>query len=399
MARPPARGALIHYHEIALKGKNRGFFLKQLATNLQMACSGLSVGPLRRPAGRLFLEMREDTPWELLRQRLNRVFGVANFSLAFREHPDLERLTTSIEVEVSRLRFASFRVAARRAFKSFPQTSQEINQVIGAALKHASGAKVDLNNPDLTVYIELLPDEAFFHFEKIQGPGGLPVGASGTVVCLLSGGIDSPVAAYRMMRRGCRAVFVHFHSQPFADRASQDKAIDLVRLLTRYQFASRLYLVPFGETQQEVVSRVQGRFRVLVYRRLMLRIAEEIARKEGAQALVTGESLGQVSSQTIENISAIEEAATWPILRPLIGLDKDEITEQAQRIGTYEISTLPDEDCCSMFAPRQVVTRATDQEVSLAERGLDLEPLVQRGFAAARLVELSFPPHPNPLPA
>ncbi|MGH7429626.1 MAG: tRNA uracil 4-sulfurtransferase ThiI, partial [Candidatus Methylomirabilaceae bacterium] len=279
------------------------------------------------------------------------------------------------------------------------QTSQEINQVIGAALKRASGAKVDLSNPDLTVYIEVLPDEAFYYFEKIQGPGGLPVGVSGMVVCLLSGGIDSPVAAYRMLRRGCRAVFVHFHSQPFADRTSQDKAIDLARLLTRYQFASRLYLVPFGEIQQEVVARAPGRFRVLVYRRLMLRIAEEILRKEGAQALVTGESLGQVSSQTIENISAIEEAATWPILRPLIGLDKDEITEQAQRIGTYETSTRPDEDCCSMFTPRQVVTRATDQEVSLAERGLDLEPLVQRGFAAARLVELSFPPHPNTLPA
>jgi thiamine biosynthesis protein ThiI len=282
-------------------------------------------------------------------------------------------------------------VAARRAFKTFPRTSQEINQVIGASLKQASGAKVDLSNPELTVYIEVLPDEAFFYFEKVQGAGGLPVGVSGTVACLLSGGIDSPVAAYRMMRRGCRAVFVHFHSQPFADRTSQDKAVDLARMLTRYQFTSRLYLVPFGEVQQEVVARVPGPFRVLVYRRLMLRIAEEVARKEGAQALVTGESLGQVSSQTIENISAIEEAATWPILRPLIGLDKDEITEQAQRIGTYEISTLPDEDCCSMFAPRQVVTRATDQEVSVAERDLDLEPLVQQAFAAARLIELSFP--------
>ncbi len=399
MGTQPTKGALIHYHEIALKGKNRGFFLGQLTANLRTALRDLDVGPLRRPAGRLFLEMREDTPWELLRQRLDWVFGIANFSLAFREQPDLERLTTSIETEVSGLRFASFRVAARRAFKSFPQTSQEVNQVIGASLKRASGAKVDLSNPELTVYIELLPNEAFFYFEKIQGPGGLPVGTSGTVVCLLSGGIDSPVAAYRMMRRGCRAVFVHFHSQPLADRTSQDKAIDLARLLTRYQFTSRLYLVPFGEIQQEVVARAPGPFRVLVYRRLMLRIAEEIGRKEGAQALVTGESLGQVSSQTIENIAAIEEAATWPILRPLIGLDKDEITEQAQRIGTFETSTLPDEDCCSMFAPRQVVTRATDQEVSVAERGLDLEPLVQRGFAAARLVELSFPPHPNPLPA
>lgn len=387
----PAKGALIHYHEIALKGKNRGFFLKQLAANLRVASSDVGVGPLQRPTGRLFLEMREGTPWEALRERLSRVFGIANFAAASRVVPELELLAKSIEAEVSRRRFDSFAVAARRAFKSFPHTSQEINQMIGARLKLASGAKVDLSNPDLTVYIEVLPNEAFFYFEKIRGPGGLPVGVSGTVVCLLSGGIDSPVAAYRMMRRGCRVVFVHFHSQPFADRTSQEKAIDLVQLLTRYQFASRLYLVPFGEIQQEVVTGVTGRFRVLVYRRLMLRIAEEIARKEGAQALVTGESLGQVSSQTLENIVAIEEAATLPILRPLLGMDKEEITDQAQKIGTYDISTIPDQDCCSMFAPRQVVTRATNEETSLAERALDLDPLVQGALSAARLVELSSP--------
>ncbi len=387
----PAKGALIHYHEIALKGKNRGFFLKQLAANLRMASRDLGVGPLQRPAGRFFLEMREGTPWEALRERLSQVFGIANFAAASRVAPDLELLAKNIEAEASGRRFDSFAVAARRAFKSFPHTSQEINQMIGARLKLASGAKVDLSNPDLTVYIEVLPNEAFLYFEKIRGPGGLPVGVSGTVACLLSGGIDSPVAAYRMMKRGCRVVFVHFHSQPFADRTSQEKAIDLAQLLTRYQFASRLYLVPFGKTQQEVVAGVNGRFRVLVYRRLMLRIAEEIARKEGAQALVTGESLGQVSSQTLENIVAIEGAATLPILRPLVGMDKEEITEQARQIGTYDISTIPDQDCCSMFAPRQVVTRASNEEISLAERALDLEPLVQEALSAARLVELSSP--------
>ena len=391
VAHPTTKGVLIHYHEIALKGKNRRFFLNQLAVNLQMATRDLDVGRLLRPTGRLFLEMRERTSWEALRERLGRVFGIANFAAAYRVAPDLALLTKSIEAETSGRSFASFGVAARRAFKSFPQTSQEINQVVGASIRLASGAKVDLSNPELTVHIEVLPDEAFFYFDKIQGPGGLPVGVSGSVVCLLSGGIDSPVAASRMMKRGCRVVFVHFHSQPFSDRTSQEKAIELARLLTRYQYASRLYLVPFGETQQEVVARTAGRFRVLVYRRLMLRIAEEIARKEGAQALVTGESLGQVSSQTIENIAAIEEAATLPILRPLIGMDKDEITQQARQIGTYEISTIPDQDCCSMFASRQVATHASDQEVSLAERTLEIEPLVQRSLSAARLIELTWP--------
>ncbi|MDD5559430.1 tRNA uracil 4-sulfurtransferase ThiI [Candidatus Methylomirabilis sp.] len=391
MVRPSVKGALIHYHEIALKGKNRGFFLRQLEANLLLATRDLDCGPLRRPAGRLFLEMREETSWEVLRQRLSRVFGIANFSPALAMAPDLELLAKRIEEEVSSRAFRSFRVAARRAFKTFPQTSQEINETIGARVKHISGASVDLTNPDLTIYIELLPAEAFVYFEKCLGPGGLPVGTSGTVACLLSGGIDSPVAAYRMMKRGCRVVFVHFHSQPFADRTSQDKAIELVRLLTRYQFASRLYLVPFGEIQQEVVSRVSGRLRVLVYRRLMLRIAEQIAQKEGAQALVTGESLGQVSSQTLENIAVIEQASTLPILRPLIGMDKDEITQQAQQIDSYDVSVLPDQDCCSMFLPRQVATHTTHREVELAERPLDLDRLVAQAHPTAHSLELSFP--------
>ncbi|MGB4782916.1 tRNA uracil 4-sulfurtransferase ThiI [Candidatus Methylomirabilis sp.] len=390
-ARPPAMGVLIHYHEIALKGKNRGFFLRQIEANLLLTTRDLDCGPLRRPAGRLFLEMREETSWESLRQRLSWIFGIANFAPAFVMAPNLELLTKRIEEEVSGRSFRSFRVAARRAFKTFPQTSQEINEIIGARVQRICGASVDLTNPDLTIYIELLPHEAFLYFEKISGPGGLPVGTGGTVACLLSGGIDSPVAAYRMMKRGCRVVFVHFHSQPFADRTSQEKAIELVRLLTRYQFASCLYLVPFGEIQQEVVSHVTGRLRVVVYRRLMLRIAEQIAQKEGAKALVTGESLGQVSSQTIENIATIEQASTLPILRPLIGMDKDEITQQGQQIGSYDVSITPDQDCCSMFLSRQVATHTTPREVELAERPLDLERLVAQACSAAHSLELSFP--------
>lgn len=390
-ARESVRGVLIHYHEIALKGNNRSFFLKQLEANLLAATRDLDCGPLLRPAGRLFLTMREETPWDVMRQRLSCVFGIANFAPAFMMAPNLELLAQRIEEEVSGRSFRSFRIAARRAFKTFPHTSQQINEMIGARVQRLCGARVDLTNPDLTIAIELLPNAAFVYLEKLPGPGGLPVGTGGTLACLLSGGIDSPVAAHRMMKRGCRIVFVHFHSQPFADRASQEKAIELARLLTRYQFASRLYLVPFGEIQQEVVARVTGRLRVLVYRRLMLRITEQIAQKEDAQALVTGESLGQVSSQTIENIASIEQASTLPILRPLIGMDKDEITQQAQQIGSYDISIIPDQDCCSMFTPRQAATRTTSREVELAERPLDLDRLVAQARSAAHSIELSFP--------
>lgn len=390
MAQPPVKGVLIHYHEIALKGKNRGFFLRQLEANLVLATRDLGCGPILRPTGRLFLTMGAETSWEVLRQRLSRVFGIANFAPAFMMAPNLELLEKRIEEEISSRSFRSFRVAARRAFKTFPQTSQEINEKIGTSVQRVCGAGVDLTNPDLTIYIEMLPAEAFVYFEKQLGPGGLPVGTGGTLVCLLSGGIDSPVAAYRMMKRGCRVVFVHFHSQPFADRTSQEKATELVRLLTMSQFISRLYLVPFGNIQQEVVAHVTGRLRILVYRRLMLRIAEQIAQKEGAQALVTGESLGQVSSQAIENIATIEQAATLPILRPLIGMDKDEITRQAQQIGSYDVSIIPDQDCCSMFLPRQVATRTTHHEVECAERPLDLDRLVAQAHSAAHSLELSF---------
>lgn len=389
--RPPVRGALIHYHEIALKGKNRNFFLKQLEANLLAATRDLDCGPLQRPAGRLFLTMREGSAWEVMRQRLSCAFGIANFAPAFMMAPDLELLARRIQEEIADRSFHSFRVAARRAFKTFPQTSQQINEMIGANVQRICDARVDLNHPDLTISIEVLPNEAFVYFDKMPGPGGLPVGTGGTLACLLSGGIDSPVAAHRMMKRGCRIVFVHFHSQPFADRTSQEKAIALVRSLTRYQLVSRLYLVPFGEIQQEVVARVAGRLRVIVYRRLMLRITEQIAHKEGAQALVTGESLGQVASQTIENIAAIEQASTLPILRPLIGMDKDEITQQAQQIGSYDISIIPDQDCCSMFTPRQAATHTTHREVELAERLLDLDRLTAQGHAAAHPLDLTFP--------
>ena len=225
----------------------------------------------------------------------------------------------------------------------------------------------------------------------MEGPGGLPVGASGTVTALLSGGIDSPVAAWRMMKRGCRVMFVHFHSVPYLPATSQAKARALVERLTAWQYASRLYLVPFGEIQREVVLSVAPPLRVVVYRRLMVRIAQELASRAGALALTTGESLGQVASQTLENIACIDEAATLPVLRPLIGMDKLEITAAAQQIDTFEISIEPDADCCTLFTPRHPATRTTLDEIRVAERGLDIERLVAAGADGAALETFGFP--------
>jgi thiamine biosynthesis protein ThiI len=287
--------------------------------------------------------------------------------------------------------FGSFRIQTKRGDKTFPLTSPEINAAVGAAVKDKAGSRVDLDAPDLTISIEILPQAAFFGFGKIPGAGGLPVGVSGRLVCLISGGIDSPVAACRMMRRGCRLSFVHFHSSPYLDKTSQEKVKELVKLLTRYQFSSRLYLVPFGEIQRQIVATVARPLRVVLYRRMMIRIAEAIASQEKGKGLVTGESLGQVASQTLENLAVIENTASLPILRPLVGMDKQEIIDQARKIGTFEISTIPDQDCCQLFVPRHPATKARLSDVEQAESHLDLPVLVDLGTEGAEVVEFKFP--------
>jgi fructose/tagatose bisphosphate aldolase/7-cyano-7-deazaguanine synthase in queuosine biosynthesis len=258
-------------------------------------------------------------------------------------------------------------------------------------VKDARGWHVNLGSADLTINVEVLRDSAFYSFERVQGIGGLPTGVGGRLACLLSGGIDSPVAAWRLMRRGCRVQLIHFHGYPFQTTASMDKARELARLLTRFQFRSRLYLVPFGEVQRRVVVAVPAPIRVVVYRRLMLRIAEHLARWEGARALITGEAVGQVASQTVENLVAIGSAATLPVFRPLIGMDKDEVVADARRIGTYDISIRPDEDCCSLFTPRHPLTRARADEVDAAEASLSIAGLIEMAVGGAVVEDFKWP--------
>ena len=241
------------------------------------------------------------------------------------------------------------------------------------------------------MHVEVLNERAFYSFGKHRGVGGLPVGVSGRVACLMSGGIDSPVAAWRMMRRGCRAQLIHFHGYPFQSTASQDKARELARILTRYQLRSRLYLVPFGEVQRQVVVSVPAPIRVVIYRRLMLRIAERLALWEGAKVLVTGDAVGQVASQTLDNLAAIGSAATMPLFRPLVGMDKEEIVADAHRIGTYATSILPDEDCCRLFTPSNPLTRATDAEVDAAEASLPLADLIELAVSGTLVEDFRWP--------
>jgi len=285
----------------------------------------------------------------------------------------------------------TFRVSAKRADKRFPLSSPEIEREVGGRIKEARGWTVDLGNPELTIHVEALTNEAFYYFGKEPGAGGMPVGTSGRVACLMSGGIDSPVAAWRLMRRGCRVLLVHFHSYPILSRASQEKARELAKLLATYQYHSRLYLVAFGEVQQQVVLAVAPPLRVVIYRRLMMRIAEAIARRGKSQALVTGEVVGQVASQTLENLSSIDSVVTMPVLRPLVGMDKDEITAEAQRLGTYPISIIPDQDCCTLFTPRHPATKARRVDIERAEAALPIDDIVRQTVEAVEVEDFQFP--------
>jgi thiamine biosynthesis protein ThiI len=376
---------------VALKKGNRSYFVGLLKKNLASSVSDLGLKEIRRLQACLLLVLDDNVDKEEIRRRIAAVFGVANFSFVERSSADIEILKSKILESLNGRQFNSFRIDAKRADKTFPLSSPEINREVGAAVKEKSGARVDLKNADLVVSVEILPGDAFFSFEKIPGPGGLPVSASGRVVSLISGGIDSPVASYRMMQRGCKLVFVHFHSTPYLDKTSQEKVYDLVKLLTRHQFSSRIYLVPFGEIQRQIVAAVPRPLRVVLYRRMMIRIADFIATREKATALATGESLAQVASQTLQNIAVIEKAANHVILRPLIGMDKQEIVDQAKRIGTFEVSIIPDQDCCQLFVPRHPATKAKLDEVEKAESGLDLPGLTRVGAENVEIRELKFP--------
>jgi thiamine biosynthesis protein ThiI len=382
---------LIRYHEIALKKGNRAYFTELLKRNLLAAVKDFGPKEIRSLPARILLTLKNEVSPESLIDRMRAVFGVANFSLVERTERDIDVLRERILESLHGAQFESFRIETQRGDKTFPLDSPEINRRLGAAVKAKTGARVDLMNSRFTVTVEILPRDAFFGFNKIAGAGGLPVGASGRVVSLISGGIDSPVAAYRMMQRGCRVIFVHFHSAPYQDATSQDKVRQLLAVLTRYQFLSRLYLIPFGEIQRQIVASVGRPLRVILYRRMMLRIAEAIARKEKAKALVTGESLGQVASQTLDNMAVIQQAARLPILRPLVGMDKQEIIDQARRIATFEISSIADQDCCQLFVPKHPATKARFADVEADETKFDVSALVRYGVENAAEDEFTFP--------
>jgi len=368
---------IVKTHELALKGKNRPWFMRKLTDNLRIATRGFGVERIWKGQLMVGLTLSDEECWPDVKSRLKEVFGVAKFYKAYELPQDIDGLKARIPEFLEGRTFSSFRITTNRADKRFSMNSEEVNRDLGAFVKDLTGAQVNLKYPELSIYVDIQTSGFLVYFDEVKAHGGLPVGVSGKVAVMLSGGIDSPVAAWQMMKRGCQAMFVHFHSYPLVDRTSMEKALDLVEHLNRHQYESNLFMVPLGEIQKKIILTCPPSYRVVLYRRFMVRITEVLARRNRAKAIITGESCGQVASQTLENIAVVDQSAGMPILRPLIGHNKEEIVNMAQNIGTFTTSILPDQDCCTLFVPKHPETKADLDTVLRLEESLSVDEIVK----------------------
>lgn len=387
--------ALVRYGELALKGRNRGQFEQTLVRNVKRALAPLTEVRVERLRGRLavFPERRR----EQAVRRLAEVFGIKSVSPAWSCARDPEAIVAlaravlgDVLADLPPGARPTFRVQSSRADKTFPLTSVELDRFVAERiLREDSPVRIELDDPELVLGIDVRPERAYVYSRRLPGPGGLPVGTLGRALCLLSGGIDSPVAAWLAMKRGCEVSFVSFHSYPFLGEASKRKVVDLARHLARYQPRTRLFVVPFTEVQVAIRDAAPEAYRTVLYRRMMQRIASRLAERDRCGALVTGECLGQVASQTLENLTRIQEASSLPVLRPLIAFDKEETITLARRIGTFELSARPEPDCCTVFQPRHPVIRGRAADCARAEAGLDLAGLVTRALEGVEILDFT----------
>lgn len=374
--------------EIFLKGRNRGAFYRQFVRNARRLLADVPGAVVHEAHLRATVEHPPELRGKCV-ARLHRLFGLQAMAIATGAAKDLEALA-AVAVDHARAWPAgtTFKVETKRADKQFPLRSDQVSAEIGARVIQATGLPVDVHRPQRVIRVEIGRERCFVSSETIPGPGGLPVGVSGRVALLLSGGIDSPVAGWSIMRRGCVVDGVYFHSFPYTGDKSKEKVIDLARLLARWQGGMRLHVVHFTEVQKALRDAGPGRLAVLLYRRMMMRAASELAHRARARALVTGENLGQVASQTLQNLGVIEDAASLPVLRPLIAHDKVEIMERARAIGTYETSILPYQDCCALFVPKHPATSAKLVDLHAAEASLDVAALARELADGAQVIEV-----------
>ncbi|WP_258360833.1 tRNA uracil 4-sulfurtransferase ThiI [Moorella sulfitireducens (nom. illeg.)] len=366
---------LVRYGEISLKGNNRPYFEDKLMDNIRRALAGLTPRKMRKTFGRIFIDLHDDL--QAVTARLQRVFGIVSMSPVVAVPLELEAIKKAALAVLKDSPGTTFKVQAQRPNKRFPLTSPEINREVGAyLLTHSQGQQVDVHHPDRIIHVEIRDEGAYVYSRTIPGPGGLPVGVTGRGLLLISGGIDSPVAGYMGMKRGLELTGLHFHSFPFTSERSKEKVIDLCRVLATYCGPFRLVVAPFTSIQKAIRQHCPEEFYVTIMRRMMFRIAGAVAGKENALALLTGESLGQVASQTLQSMAVINRVVDLPVLRPLVAWDKSEIIEVARRIGTYDISIRPYEDCCTLFVPKHPATKPPLARVEAAEKNLATEALL-----------------------
>ncbi|MBB6448147.1 thiamine biosynthesis protein ThiI [Geomicrobium halophilum] len=373
---------LVRYAELALKGKNRAEFERTLKGNINRALAPFPSAKAKRTFGRLIVEIHDEDA-EAIMEKLQRIFGIASLSYALKTNHELVNIqATALELMNQHESAKTFKVSARRSYKSFPIRSQQLNHEIGSyVLTNTENISVDVHTPDVELSVEVREQGAYISAGKIPGPGGLPVGTSGKVMLMLSGGIDSPVAGYLALKRGAQVEAIHFHSPPFTNERAKQKVVDLSHIIAEYGGSIRLHVIPFTEIQQHIHAQVPASYEMTIMRRMMMRISEQVAAEQEALALVNGENLGQVASQTLESMNTTEEVVNTPVFRPLITMDKIEVMDIAKQIGTYETSILPYEDCCTIFLPAESTTKPSRKKANHFESYLEVEEMVTKAVS------------------
>ena len=374
---------IVHYGEIGLKGDNRPFFERKLIDNIKHTLSNVAYRSIKRISGRILIELLDQSDNDALTKGLNHVFGISYFCFVVNTTHNIEDIQkTAVDLVTGREKTTVY-VTTKRSNKQFPLTSPDLNRTIGKYIAEKTEHTIDYVNAELILYMEIVEKYCFMYTEKIEGLKGLPVGVSGKVVSLISGGIDSPVAAYLAMKRGCAVKFVHFYNETINTKESIEKIKQLVDILATYNINTTLYLIPFKDIQFEIMKTVPRKYRMLLYKRFMYTIGARIARKEKALAVVTGDNIAQVSSQVIPNLKVIWDASDLLVISPLLTYDKQEIVNLGEKIGTYEVSIQPYEDCCSYMIARHPELNADKDIIDKLETRIDIEELIFKAVKSA----------------
>ena len=382
---------IVHFHELSLKGKNRSWFEKILLKNIKRHLFNLPYKRIRILFGRIVIENINITLWNQYNRVLSDLIGIRNFILASQTPLDIEQIkTASLKACKSENILGSFRVSARRQNKNFIYNSQDINQIVGEYIQKHTGFEVNLTSPTIDVLIEIVNEIAFVGTKRVDAYGGLPVGTGESALSLISSGIDSPVASFNIIKRGVTLDYIHFHSSPATNRQSIYNVENILKELCRYQMHCKLYLFPLLDIQNLIMEKVNSKYWVILFRRAMIKISNLLASKNGYKVLVSGDNIGQVASQTLSNIVAVQDASIIPIIRPLAGYNKEEIVIQAEKIGTYAISIEPYQDCCSYFIPPNPETKAKLEQIQQLEQKIDLSEIINNYNDNLEIKEISF---------